>query len=70
MKTTVKLMLVVCLLGSIAIADDGNQGNGGRTCGGPNQPVCGGGNFVAPSDDTIDMSDIAVLVKRLFWSRF
>lgn len=70
MKTTVKLMLVVCLLGSIALADDGNQGTGGRNCGGQNQPVCGGGNFVAPADDTIDMSTIAVLVKRLFWSRF
>ena len=29
MKTTIKLVLALSLFGSIVLADDGNQGNGG-----------------------------------------
>ncbi|MCU1288207.1 MAG: hypothetical protein JWN60_436 [Acidobacteria bacterium] len=32
MKTTLKLMLIVTLFASAGIADDGNMGNGGKTC--------------------------------------
>lgn len=32
MKTTIKLVLVVCLFNSISFADDGEMGPGGKTC--------------------------------------
>ena len=32
MKSTIKLFLVIALFSSIALADDGNMSNGGRTC--------------------------------------
>jgi len=31
-KFTLKLMLVVCLFSSIALAEEGNMGSGGRSC--------------------------------------
>lgn len=32
MKSTLKFFLVVALFSSITLADDGNMGNGGKTC--------------------------------------
>jgi hypothetical protein len=32
MKSTGKLILVVCLFSSVAFADDGDMGSGGKTC--------------------------------------
>ncbi len=31
-KTTIKLFLLVCVFCSVAIADDGNMGNGNKNC--------------------------------------
>ena len=32
MKSTIKLVLVVILFSSVAFADDGDMGSGGKTC--------------------------------------
>jgi len=38
MKLTLKIFLVICLFSSITFADDGDMGNGGKTC--PPQTTC------------------------------
>jgi hypothetical protein len=65
MKTTMKLMLVLALFCTMTFADDGNQGSGGRTCGGEGQPPCEppctvncGGGIAAPTDPDMDAIDI------------
>ena len=67
MKTTIKLMLVVCLFGSTVLAD-GNQGVGGRNCGGANQPACsqiqGGG------DETGIVEIVKIAIKQILSGRF
>jgi hypothetical protein len=39
-KNTVKLLLVISLLSSIALADDGDMGNGTRLCGDLGNGTC------------------------------
>jgi hypothetical protein len=42
MKNTIKLTLALALFSGIALADDGNQGTGGRTCNPATDPTCHG----------------------------
>ena len=40
MKNTIKMTLALALFAGIAVADDGNQGTGGRTCNPLTDPSC------------------------------
>ena len=40
MKNTIKLTLALALFAGMAMADDGNQGTGGRTCNPLTDPTC------------------------------
>ena len=40
MKNTIRLTLALALFCGIALADDGNQGTGGRTCDPLTDPTC------------------------------
>jgi hypothetical protein len=50
MKKTLNLALITAMFATLAFADDGNQGSGGRTCDPSVDPTChpaanpGGGN--------------------------
>ena len=53
MKNTIKLTLALALFSGMALADDGNQGTGGRSCNPATDPIC---RMPVQSDDDRGMS--------------
>lgn len=66
MKLTLKLMLVVSLFSSIVLADDGNMGNGGKTCP-PGQTTC---RAVDETKDTNQTDSILGFIQNYLFSIF
>ncbi|MEQ1921811.1 MAG: hypothetical protein ABL952_04810 [Pyrinomonadaceae bacterium] len=79
MKTTIKLFLIVSMFCATAFAD-GNQGAGGRACGGQGQDPCDpppctencGGNYAttAPGDGQISVDIITAIAEEIYWIGF
>ena len=63
MKNTIKLTLALALFCGIAIADDGNQGTGGRTCNPLVDPACH--NAAISNDDPSGEITIGGIVIRV-----
>ena len=68
-KTTIKLFLLVCVFCSVAIADDGDMGTGGKTC--PPNVTC----LIAPpsggqNTDQTGSKDTITVVKDYLKSIF
>jgi len=70
MKLTLKLILVLCLFSSIALADgdqgnggEGDQGNGGKKCP-QGQTTC------RPAEPTTDDETILIIIQKYLMSIF
>ena len=63
MKLTLKIFLVICLFSSVAFADDGNMGSGGKTC--PPGQTCLDGNMGSGGRVANDESILTFIQKYL-----
>ena len=77
MKNTMKLMIVLTFLCGSVIADDGNQGSGGRTCNPEVDPTCtianpggnGGDDVFVQNPDTFGEIVFGVIENVLYLIR-
>ncbi len=66
MKLTLKLFLVVCLFSSVAFAEDGNMGGGGKACP-QGQQTC---HVAEQPPETTDNDSILTIIQKYLISIF